>query len=162
MSSNLEQFETQPPTHRVHSQSQPLPGATGAPNAESTIDYSAENVEHARGLGTENDSLNRPSKTQEAKEKVVDMAPGLGSGRGQGAFGDKREDAEHEDRPTDMRSANEGTTVGEQDGPEGHAKFSDKMVGKTQKVMGKVTRNADLHEKGQLREAGGKAATQEA
>ncbi|EKM52811.1 uncharacterized protein PHACADRAFT_212020 [Phanerochaete carnosa HHB-10118-sp] len=42
--------------------------------------------------------------------------------------------------------------------PEGHAKTADKLIGKTQKVAGKMMRKPALHEKGELREAGGKDA----
>lgn len=59
--------------------------------------------------------------------------------------------------------------------PEGHANMGDKIVGKTQKVsfavvvrphlisrqvVGKYTHNPDLHERGELRETGGKAAAE--
>lgn len=64
---------------------------------------------------------------------------------------------------------------GKDDLPEGKAGMADKLVGKTQKVrvpivglrisaerhlqvVGKYTHNVELHEKGELREAGGKAA----
>jgi len=47
---------------------------------------------------------------------------------------------------------------GHDDLPEGKASVTDKLIGKTQKVTGKVTRNAEMHEKGELREAGGKGA----
>lgn len=63
---------------------------------------------------------------------------------------------------------------GESDLPEGNAGFGDKMIGKTQKVdssphymfmylqrlkvFGKYTHNPEMHEKGELRETGGKAA----
>jgi hypothetical protein len=103
MSSNLEQFESQPPTHRLHSQSQPLPGAEGAANAAPTIDYSADNIEHARGLGEERDaSAGRPNKTQEAKEKMADMVPGGGPERRQ------FDDDEHGDRSMGAKPAQEG------------------------------------------------------
>ena len=52
-----------------------------------------------------------------------------------------------------------GVAVGGQDDkPMGHAKLTDKIVGKTEKVMGKMSKNPQMHEKGELREAGGKAA----
>ncbi|KAI0669011.1 hypothetical protein C8Q78DRAFT_1044153 [Trametes maxima] len=47
---------------------------------------------------------------------------------------------------------------GDADLPEGHAGLADKVIGKTQKVTGKMTHNAAMHEKGELREAGGKKA----
>ncbi|EPQ55639.1 hypothetical protein GLOTRDRAFT_128861 [Gloeophyllum trabeum ATCC 11539] len=49
---------------------------------------------------------------------------------------------------------------GEEDLPMGKAGLGDKIVGKTQKVVGKVAKNPEMHEKGELREAGGKAAAQ--
>ena len=52
-----------------------------------------------------------------------------------------------------------GVAVGGQDDkPMGHAKLTDKIVGKTEKVMGKMSKNPQMREKGELREAGGKAA----
>ncbi|KAF4568451.1 hypothetical protein EYR40_010141 [Pleurotus pulmonarius] len=38
----------------------------------------------------------------------------------------------------------------------GHAGMGDKVIGKTQQMLGKMTNNADLREKGELRESGGK------
>lgn len=52
-----------------------------------------------------------------------------------------------------------GVAIGGQPNlPEGHAGFGDKVIGKTQKVIGKYTKNEELHEKGELRETGGKGA----
>ena len=64
---------------------------------------------------------------------------------------------------------------GRDDVPEGKANLADKLIGKTQKVSmaggpsqksrpilgqvaGKMTKNPEMHEKGELREAGGKGA----
>ena len=65
---------------------------------------------------------------------------------------------------------------GRDDVPEGRANLADKLIGKTQKVSmaggpsqnqfrpilgqvaGKITKNPEMHEKGELREAGGKGA----
>ncbi|KAL1938328.1 hypothetical protein VTO73DRAFT_11779 [Trametes versicolor] len=44
--------------------------------------------------------------------------------------------------------------------PERKAKLADEIIGKTQKVAGKVTSQPAMHEKGKLREAGGKTAAQ--
>ncbi|KAJ7145762.1 hypothetical protein C8R44DRAFT_601014 [Mycena epipterygia] len=42
--------------------------------------------------------------------------------------------------------------------PMGKASATDKLIGKAQKVVGKVAHKPELHEKGELRESGGKAA----
>ncbi|KAM5543195.1 hypothetical protein V8D89_003069 [Ganoderma adspersum] len=42
--------------------------------------------------------------------------------------------------------------------PETHASVTDKLIGKTQKVIGKVTGNPGMHDRGELREAGDKPA----
>ncbi|KAI0728821.1 hypothetical protein C8Q72DRAFT_875553 [Fomitopsis betulina] len=47
---------------------------------------------------------------------------------------------------------------GRDDLPLDKATLTDKLVGKTQKVAGKVTKNPEMHEKGELRETGGKSA----
>ncbi|KAJ7278991.1 hypothetical protein C8J57DRAFT_1059766, partial [Mycena rebaudengoi] len=53
-----------------------------------------------------------------------------------------------------------GVAVGgvHEDMPMGKASVADKLIGKTQKFVGKATYNFDLHEKGELRESVGKAA----
>ncbi|KAM6493169.1 hypothetical protein JOM56_011303, partial [Amanita muscaria] len=47
---------------------------------------------------------------------------------------------------------------GQSDLPLGFPDMGDKIIGKTQKVMGKMTNNPELHEKGELRQYGGRAA----
>ncbi|KAI0052396.1 hypothetical protein FA95DRAFT_1601771 [Auriscalpium vulgare] len=42
--------------------------------------------------------------------------------------------------------------------PVGKANAFDKIYGKTEKVLGKVFKNSDMHETGELREAGGRKA----
>jgi uncharacterized protein YjbJ (UPF0337 family) len=66
------------------------------------------------------------------------------------------------ERPLGVAPAPEGGVAigGQPNLPEGHANIGDKIVGKTQKVIGKYTHNPDLHEKGELRETGGKAAAE--
>ncbi|KIL64560.1 hypothetical protein M378DRAFT_163009 [Amanita muscaria Koide BX008] len=63
-------------------------------------------------------------------------------------------------RPLDVKPTAQGGVAigGQSDLPLGHADMGDKIIGKTQKVMGKMTKNPELHEKGELRESGGKAA----
>ncbi|KAG9310874.1 hypothetical protein JVU11DRAFT_8729 [Chiua virens] len=91
-------------------------------------------------------------------------------GKGKNAF--------NTERPLDVAPAPEGRSIlittthlselvtggvavgGQPDLPEGHASMGDKIVGKAQKVIGKYTNNPELHEKGELRETGGKAAAE--
>ncbi|KAI9511228.1 hypothetical protein F5148DRAFT_1172763 [Russula earlei] len=64
------------------------------------------------------------------------------------------------ERPLDVQPAPEGGVArgGQDDLPLGKANILDKVVGKTEKVIGKITGNAERHEVGELREAGGKKA----
>ncbi|KAH0834145.1 hypothetical protein J3R83DRAFT_11449 [Lanmaoa asiatica] len=66
------------------------------------------------------------------------------------------------ERPLGVTPVPEGGVAigGQPNLPEGHANIGDKIVGKTQKVIGKYTHNPDLHERGELRETGGKAAAE--
>ncbi|EKM76206.1 hypothetical protein AGABI1DRAFT_94308 [Agaricus bisporus var. burnettii JB137-S8] len=68
-----------------------------------------------------------------------------------------------QERPLGVQPATQGgVAIGgrqDEDLPMGKATAADKMIGKTQKVAGKMGKNPELHEKGELREAGGKAAT---
>ncbi|TRM63204.1 hypothetical protein BD626DRAFT_402834 [Schizophyllum amplum] len=65
-----------------------------------------------------------------------------------------------EERPMGVEPTSQGGVAvgGQDDKPMGKAKFTDKMVGKTEKVIGKMSKNPQMHEKGELREAGGKQA----
>ncbi|KAL1746610.1 hypothetical protein HDZ31DRAFT_62047 [Schizophyllum fasciatum] len=65
-----------------------------------------------------------------------------------------------EDRPLGVQPTAQGGVAvgGQEDKPMGHAKLTDKLVGKTEKVIGKMSKNPQMHEKGELREAGGKAS----
>ncbi|THH27454.1 hypothetical protein EUX98_g6730 [Antrodiella citrinella] len=69
-------------------------------------------------------------------------------------------DAPREERPLGVQSTSQGGVAvgGNSDLPEGHASVMDKVIGKTQKVAGKALKKPDMHEKGELREAGGKEA----
>ncbi|KAI9568739.1 hypothetical protein HD554DRAFT_2172214 [Boletus coccyginus] len=74
----------------------------------------------------------------------------------------QRRTAFNSERPLAVSPVSEGgVAIGGQPGlSEGHASIGDKIVGKTQKVIGKYTHNPELHEKGELRETGGKAAAE--
>ncbi|KAI0255584.1 hypothetical protein BJV78DRAFT_1099693, partial [Lactifluus subvellereus] len=64
------------------------------------------------------------------------------------------------ERPLDVQPTQTGGVArgGQDDLPMGKASFLDKVIGKAEKVIGKATQNADRHEAGELREAGGKKA----
>jgi len=82
-------------------------------------------------------------------------------GHGYGTSTDGREGL-YEDRPLGVQPARKGgVAVGGRenaDMPMGNAGLTDKLLGKTQKAMGKVMNKPDMHEEGELREAGGSTA----
>ncbi|KAF8419633.1 hypothetical protein L210DRAFT_3401495 [Boletus edulis BED1] len=93
--------------------------------------------------------------------RVNDLAPqraqdqGVPEIQGRNAF--------NSERPLGVTPVPEGGVAigGQPNLPEGHANMGDKIVGKAQKVVvGKYTHNPELHEKGELRETGGKAAAE--
>ncbi|KAF8064221.1 hypothetical protein FPV67DRAFT_1504019 [Lyophyllum atratum] len=124
------------PEHHIHNTDEPLPGAKGA---APTTDYSARTVERTPS-----------SAFQEQPSHISHAAPPEKQGK----------NAHNTERPRDVKpTSTGGVAVGGHDNlPEGHAGFGDKMIGKTQKVSGKATHNSEMHEKGELRETGGKAA----
>ncbi|KAL0575098.1 hypothetical protein V5O48_006874 [Marasmius crinis-equi] len=133
------------PEHQIHGSSDVLPGSKGVSN----IDYSAENIERSgpnkvwsegdeREFARDQTSATHPSGTHHDTS-------------GQNAF--------NSERPMNVQPTEAGGVAigGRSDLPEGKASATDKLIGKTQKVMGKMTHNAEMHEKGELRESGGKA-----
>ncbi|KDQ52428.1 hypothetical protein JAAARDRAFT_40281, partial [Jaapia argillacea MUCL 33604] len=123
--------QDRPPHHHMHHSGDPLPGNHGVPKAD---DYSTE--------ATENWGAHAPTGVPRTKSA-------------------KGETEVDEDRPLNTQPVSGGVAVdGKEDLPEGKASFADKMVGKTQKLIGKVSTNPEMHEKGELRESGGKAAVQ--
>ncbi|TFK47113.1 hypothetical protein OE88DRAFT_1666395, partial [Heliocybe sulcata] len=131
--------QDRPPSHRVHGSEDPVPGARGVAPA---ADYSAEATEHWNDRGVN------------AESAAAAGMPRSQSGQGQTAFED--------DRPLGTQPVSGGGVAidGNEDKPMGKAGVADKIVGKTQKVVGKYTHKPELHEKGELRESGGKAAAQ--
>ncbi|KAF5347331.1 hypothetical protein D9756_009887 [Leucocoprinus leucothites] len=173
-------FNTKPtgamrPEHHLHDSSEPLPG-TGAASARPTADYSTgesidQNVGRSRFGGQGQDQLgeygsglpettparhDRPTQVTFDDERQHDT-----TARDTGASGIGREEA-YTDRPLGVQPAKQGgVALGgreKEELPMGKAGFGDKMIGKTQKVMGKMSNNPEMHEKGELREAGGKPA----
>ncbi|KAI9061869.1 hypothetical protein FKP32DRAFT_1594074, partial [Trametes sanguinea] len=146
-----------PPAHHLHSSSDPLPGAPSS-NANAAPNYSAD---------VTNDSRVWQGRNEREFGAGSDTGAVIAGGQHQAVSGgDEREGktAYTEERPMGVQpAARGGVAIGsaaDQDLPEGKAKVTDKIVGKAQKVTGKMTGNAELHERGELREAGGKAAAQ--
>ncbi|KAF5392032.1 hypothetical protein D9757_003217 [Collybiopsis confluens] len=144
------------PSHHVHHSNDPLPGAQRGVDA---IDYSAETME--RTPSTWNDRT---------EEQFARDQPGMMGSSDRTTMGSDQHEHEHEQtqgmnafnepRPMDVEPTPAGGVAvgGRADLPEGKAGMMDKVVGKTQKVMGKAMHKPELHEKGELRESGGKAA----
>ncbi|KAI0363951.1 hypothetical protein BV20DRAFT_957254 [Pilatotrama ljubarskyi] len=156
-----------PPSHHIHNSSDPLPGSRGA--APAAPDYSADVTNDSRvwqdrnerefGAGTDTGAVVAGGQHS--------ASPAPGQGLGENPRGSRT--AYDEGRPLGVQPSEAGgVAVGEGGGgdaadanlPEGKAKMTDKIIGKTQKVAGKMTHNAAMHEKGELREAGGKLAAQ--
>ncbi|KAG0699603.1 hypothetical protein DFH29DRAFT_983463 [Suillus ampliporus] len=144
-------LDTSRPQHQLHDSSQPLPGS-GSRAAAQTQDYSPANIErmsssviHGKNASTESDDADSTRATR-------GTVPDSQQARGNTAF--------TSDRPLGVQPTQEGGVAigGQPNLPEGHAGFGDKAIGKAQKVAGKYTKNEELHEKGELRETGGKAA----
>ncbi|KAL0952796.1 hypothetical protein HGRIS_007021 [Hohenbuehelia grisea] len=136
----------QPPTwHIHHDSSDPLPGVKGAP---APADYST-NAFDRTSSNTWNEAQENSFVTGQGHGGVQHRT---GSAQGENAF--------NSNRPMNVQPTEAGGVAvgGHSDLPEGKATFGDKIVGKTQKVMGKAMNKPEMHEKGELRESGGKAA----
>jgi len=120
------------PAHHVHKESEPLP-------ATAAHEYDA----YAREADEDADADMNDFKENDTNAVVAGGQHEASSGR-----------------PLGVRETPQGGVAidGRDDLPEGKAKLTDKLVGKTQKLAGKATKNQDMHERGELREAGGKAA----
>ncbi|THG95966.1 hypothetical protein EW026_g5770 [Hermanssonia centrifuga] len=148
---NLNVFAAQlAPEHHTHQSSDVLPGARGVAPAP---DYSADNTNDS-GVWEGNNKRRFGAGT----DTNAVMAGGQHNGDNYTATDDA--DFEHDERPMNVKSTGAGGVAidGRDDLPEGHAKLMDKVAGKTQKVAGKLMHKPEMHEKGELREAGGKEA----
>jgi len=136
---NTQAFQEQPaPQHHQHASSDLLPGARSNKKAPTTgADYSSGVLDD---VGT------------------WEQGP-ISQGRGNDEF-EHKNTAFNSDRPMNAQPSGAGGVAidGREDLPEGHATATDKLVGKMQKVSGKYLNKPALHEKGELRETGGKAA----
>ncbi|KAF9463340.1 hypothetical protein BDZ94DRAFT_1259116, partial [Collybia nuda] len=147
------------PEHHLHNTNELLPGTKGA---ASTIDYSADTMNHTpnSALGGQSVTFGNHQPDSAASHPTSQTAVGSSksstghtdSGRGNTAY--------NTERPLGVKPTSAGGVAigGEANLPEGKAGATDKLMGKIQKVAGKYTHNMELHEKGELREAGGKAA----
>ncbi|OSX64775.1 hypothetical protein POSPLADRAFT_1044230 [Postia placenta MAD-698-R-SB12] len=125
-----------PPEHHVHRDSEVLPGARDAAasanyDASLTNDSQTWKDNNQRQFGAGIDDCNVMAGGQHDTSGAPDS--------GRNAF--------NSERPLDAS----GVAIGGQANlPEGKATITDKLIGKTQKVTGKITRNPDMHEKGEL------------
>ncbi|KAG6335078.1 hypothetical protein ID866_4006 [Astraeus odoratus] len=161
-----------PPQHRLHSANEPLPGS-GTPAQN---DYSDDSIDRhssgaARGESGRYESEEQFSPGRRAAGNVYETSgDDLGSegrGRSTGVGADQLQGGEgrsayNSERPLGVAPAPEGGVAvgGQSNLPGSGANFGDRVIGKTEKVMGKATRNPEMHERGELREAGGKAAAE--
>ncbi|KAJ3572199.1 hypothetical protein NP233_g3244 [Leucocoprinus birnbaumii] len=173
------------PEHHLHKSSEPLPGAAGAQpstdysTGQFTDSTSRTGYQPELGGGETQNTMDRlgeyggggmdaeRSMGQQERRPQVGFADERGyddslrdnSATGAtGATGIGRDEG-YTDRPLGVQPAREGGVAlgGRQNEelPMGKAGLGDKVIGKTQKVMGKMSNNPEMHEKGELREAGG-------
>ncbi|KAG5643128.1 hypothetical protein DXG03_001554 [Asterophora parasitica] len=169
------------PKHHLHSSNEPLPGARGA---EPAVDYSKDTLErapnaafneqpthisHNAGATTHNPMRHHGQSADigthdhghNPARRIQDTATERGNTTGTHtkSLGPtcQGRNAFTEDRSLGVvtPTGGGGVAIG---GKDNHAGLGDKIVGKTQKVAGKITDNAGLYEKGELRETGGKVA----
>ncbi|KAF9006983.1 hypothetical protein BDQ17DRAFT_1423074 [Cyathus striatus] len=153
------------PEHRIHDTSDPLPGAKGA---TATVDYSAGTIQNAKfppiALGLDKNSASEkgcwtgsPGAREDFRQNGFDSQTTPFTNRYETA-----DDTVGPERQMHAQSQTHGgvsiDTDYRDDLPEGKAKLDDKIIGKTQKVLGKVSKKPEMLEKGELRETGGKAA----
>ncbi|KAF9444246.1 hypothetical protein P691DRAFT_778392 [Macrolepiota fuliginosa MF-IS2] len=104
-------------------------------------------------------STTHPAQPAALNKKADGYSPTHGHGHGAGTDG---REGLYEERPLGAQPAKKGgVVVGGHENPNmpmGNAGLTDKLLGKTQKVMGKVMNKPDMQEEGQLREAGGSTA----
>ncbi|KAF7331204.1 hypothetical protein MSAN_02439100 [Mycena sanguinolenta] len=143
-----------PPEHHVHKASEPLPGARGGAPA---ADYTAETMERLPSSVWQDADPSQPTRELDPSDLQSQTRPDLpersNSATGRTAFTGER--------PLNTQPHPEGGVAidgGHEDMPMGKASATDKLIGKAQKIIGKVANKPEMHEKGELRESGGKAA----
>jgi len=162
-------FSTQPPpSHHVHRDSEILPGAKGAESKAAPYDTSVtndsqtwkSNNEKRFGAGTDTGNVMAGGQHTSAPSSSLGEEDPTFRHAGAGTPPTSQHNAFQEERPLGVQPTSQGGVAigGNSDLPEGHASLMDKMIGKTQKVAGKAMKKPEMHEKGELREAGGKQA----
>ncbi|KAI0338575.1 hypothetical protein BDW22DRAFT_1401491 [Trametopsis cervina] len=143
-----------PPAHHTHQSSDPIRTAGPDYSAEITNDSSMWGGNNQRRFGAGTDDHVVMGGGQHAADSALPT-----SALDERDAGHKA-DAFTEDRPMNVQPTGAGGVAvdGRDDLPEGKAKITDKLIGKTQKVAGKMMHKPEMHEKGELREAGGKDA----
>ncbi|GBE86978.1 hypothetical protein SCP_1002230 [Sparassis crispa] len=138
-----------PPAHHVHRDSEFLPRANGAlPSAG----YSTDRTNDSRTRAGSNErrygvDTNHGAVVRDEQQHGSVTSGALSTESGHNAY--------TEGKPLGMQPTSQG---GQDDFLQGKASSTDKFIEKTRKVAGKATHNAELHEKGELRQSGGKAA----
>ncbi|KAH9972095.1 hypothetical protein BGW80DRAFT_1316406 [Lactifluus volemus] len=129
------------------------------------MDSSETNTKPANG--TTQDPLSPQHQVHSPNEPLIareDLQPSELPRSGGSRFheevaGEQGKNAFNFERPLDVKPTQAGVARGgQEDLPMGKASFLDKVIGKAEKVIGKATHNDDMHEAGELREAGGKKA----
>lgn len=149
------------PQHRLHDPNQPLPRREGREGEN--FERAPESVgagQQQRGNvygGSEEPCEHRGAQRRThgsgvGAERGEDYLQGAGAGR----------NAYTTDRPLGVRPVPEGGVAigGQPNLDTSQVGVTDKIFGKTEKVVGKMTNNPEMHERGELREAGGRAAAE--
>ncbi|EGN94834.1 hypothetical protein SERLA73DRAFT_187902 [Serpula lacrymans var. lacrymans S7.3] len=164
------------PTHHIHDSSEPLPGS-GARNATSAQDYTPANIERTPSSAIHESSTPSDALSQRStggydspdSTRATMGSPAVGTGAGGASHisynqqkSSQGKSALDSDRQPDVQPSSAGGVAvgGQDDSTQGHATMSDKIVGKTQKVMGKYMNKPAMHDKGEVRETSGKDAAQ--
>jgi len=143
MNNNAQTLQSQqPPEHQHHESSDLLPGAR-----ENQADYNS-------GVSNSTGTYEQGNISQDDPATMNQTGRHSPSAQGNTAF--------NTHRPLNVQPTSAGGVAidGRADLPEGKADFGDKVIGKTQKVIGKYMNKPEMHERGELRESGGKAAAE--
>ncbi|KAH7882723.1 hypothetical protein F5I97DRAFT_1931333 [Phlebopus sp. FC_14] len=157
---------------RLHDPSQPFPSSNirGAAETEASYPPAPSTHQPMPVHGAYSTAVPQQGIEGHAGERYIygGIPP---SGRGYGVataqpsqahVHEGKQTAFNSERPLGVAPAPEGGVAigGQANLPEGHAGLGDKIVGKTEKVIGKLSHKPDMHERGELRETGGKATAE--
>ncbi|KAI6118457.1 hypothetical protein F5141DRAFT_620621 [Pisolithus sp. B1] len=151
------------PQHRLHDSNQPLPHQRRRGCECENYERAPENA----GAGQQERDVYGGGEQPREHQGAQRTAPGTGIGAErrdednfQGAGVGRN--AYTTDRPLGVQPVPEGGVAvgGQRNLDTSQATITDKIFGKTEKVVGKATNNPAMHERGELREAGGTAAAE--